>query len=220
MDFLQPYIYVIVLSFLISLNVYLKRSSSYYYLKYFAPFLFVTACVETYAAYLRSQNKHNTQIYNIFSLIEFAFYFSILALVTKDKLWKKVILISIPVYLILALINIFFIVEKDHLHTLTYCLGSVMIAVYCIHYFMELFRQAEWGRLTNNPAFWICSGLLFFYCCGFFYFGLMNYWIQNPKLFFLLNYYLLITNTLNIALYTLFSIAFLCSRARKYTLSP
>ena len=218
MSFFQPYIYAIILSFLVSLVVYFKPSP--YYLRFFPPFLFITAGVESYAAYLQSVGKHNITIYNFFTVFEFAFYLLVIALITGDKQWKKIIFISIPVYVIIACGNIFFVIEKNSLHSITYCLGCLLIVIFCIHYFLELFRLPKWSKLSNNPAVWICSGLLFFYCCGFPFFGLMNYWGQTPGGYvFLVKYYLPISNILNVALYTLFAIAFLCNRTRKYTLS-
>ena len=131
---------------------------------------------------------------------------------------KKIIRITILFYAITATTNIVFIQKMKTFHTVTYSLGCLLIVVFCIYYFLELFRLPKSVKLKNNPAFWICTGLLFFYCCGFPLYGLMNYWIGISKL--ILQNFSNIVTILNIFLYTLFAIAFLCIKTRKYTLSP
>ena len=122
-------------------------------------------------------------------------------------------------YLIVAVINISFIQKMKSFHSVTYALVCLLIVAFCIYYFYELFKRPKSVKLKNNPAFWICSGLLFFYCCGFPLFGLANY-LSNISPLIIKNFYSIVI-ILNIFLYSLFTIAFLCRiKTRKYTLSP
>jgi hypothetical protein len=211
--------YVIAISFIISLTVYFRPVKGYAYLKYFSPFLLLTLAVELYAHYVASQGQHNTWLYNFFSVVEFCFYLWILSIIVIKNKWRKSIRVSIPAYLVISLANILFVQGITTFHSITYCLGCLLIVVYCIYYFSELFRTAKWDKLSANPAFWICSGLLFFYCCGFPFFGLLNYWTKVEGLQFLVKNFITVNTVLNVFLYSLFSIAFLCNRTRKYTLS-
>ena len=86
---------------------------------------------------------------------------------------KKVIRIIMILYALIAIINIIFIQKMKAFHTVTYAFGCLLIVAVCIYYFFELFKIPKSVKLKNNPAFWICSGLLFFYCCGFPLFGLI-----------------------------------------------
>jgi tellurite resistance protein TehA-like permease len=131
---------------------------------------------------------------------------------------KGIIRVTVVLYALAAVSNILFIQKMKTFHTVTYSLGCLLIVLFCIYYFFELFRLPKSVKLKHNPAFWICTGLLFFYCCGFPLYGLINYWSDISKLI-LKNFDKIIT-ILNIFLYTLFTIAFLCIRTRKYTLSP
>lgn len=121
-------------------------------------------------------------------------------------------------YLVVAIVNILFIQKIKTFHTTTYAFGCLLVVSFSIYYFLELFRIPRSGKLQYNPAFWICTGLLFFYCCGFPLYGLVNLWKSSWKL--MVNNFTLITEILNIFLYSLFTIAFICARTRKYTLSP
>jgi hypothetical protein len=61
---------------------------------------------------------------------------------------------------------------------------------------------------VKEPAFWICSGLLFFYTCSFPLFGLWNHLHGLPRI--ILRNLAAVMQFLNVLLYSLFSIAFLC----------
>jgi hypothetical protein len=91
---------------------------------------------------------------------------------------------------------------------MTYALGCLLIAVICIYYFFELFQMSHSINLIRQPAFWICSGLLFFYCCSFPLYGLLNFLKKVPD--FIRESIGVIILLLNVFLYSSFTIAFLC----------
>lgn len=217
MPFFPLYLYFIAAGWLVSLSIFYKSKNSPFYLKIFSAFLFLTLLEEVLALYLNSIGKTNIPLYNFFTAFEFCFYLWIINLVINSSRVKTIIKITIVLYAFLATVNILFIQKIKTFHTVTYSLGCLLIVIFCIYYFLELFRLPKSTSLTTNPAFWICSGLLFFYCCGFPLYGLINYWSNISKL--VVTNFDRIFTILNIFLYTLFTIAFLCVRARKYTLS-
>ncbi len=164
-----------------------------------------------------SSQKNNLVLYNFFTTFEFCFYLWLLSRIVEGITIKKVIKTSIIIYALLAIINILFIQKMQTFHTVTYSLGCLLIVIFCIYYFFELFKIPKSLNLINNPAFWICSGLLFFYCCGFPLYGLINSWQDISRL--VVDNFNEIVTILNIFLYSLFTIAFLCIRTRKYTSS-
>ncbi len=222
LSFLPIYFYFILISFLASIAVYFTFEKSHGYLKLFPPFLFSTLIVETVATYLGYTGRPNIWIYDFFSVIEFCFYLWIISLFITNNIVKKIMRTSIAVYAVVAninVINIIFIQKLNLFHAVTYALGCLLIVAACVYYFFELFKFTKSVNLLNIPAFWICSGLLFFYCCGFPLYGFINYLSGISKL--LVNNFSNIFTILNIFLYTLFTIAFLCRlKVRKYTLSP
>jgi len=217
MSFLPLYVYFIVISFLSSLSVYSTSKTSYSYLKLFPPFLLATIIIESVASYLAAIRKPNAAVYNFFTVFEFCFYLYVISLIVSVKQMKKAIIITMILYGLIAITNIIFIQKLETFHTVTYAFGCLLIVAACIYYFFELFKIPRSVDLKNNPAFWICSGLLFFYCCGFPLFGLTNFLSGISKLI-IRNFYSIIV-ILNIFLYSLFTIAFLCRlKIRKYTL--
>ena len=217
MPFIPVYIYFVAFSFLVSISVYHELKPSFYYLKLFPPFLFFTLAEEIAGSYLWSIGHNNLILYNFFSTFEFCFYLWIIGLIIYSKRMKIIIRISILLYFLSATINILFIQKITSFHTVTYSIGCLLIVFFCIYYFLELFRLPKSISLINNPAFWICSGLLFFYCCGFPLYGFINY-LENISILLIRNFDRIFT-ILNIFLYSLFTIAFLCFRTGKYTLS-
>lgn len=218
MAFFNPYTMALTLSLIVSLSVFFKLNPEDSYLKLFPPYLLLTLLIELLGYYLRSRGQSNVLLYNFFSLFEFCFYLVIISLVIRSASVKRTIMIVIALYTLTATINILFIQKIKVFHTMTYALGCLIVVTFCVYFFLELFRQPKSVRLANNPAFWICSGLLFFYCCGFPLYALINYWGGISKLVF--RNFVQIVTLLNVFLYSLFTIAFLCIRTRKYTLSP
>lgn len=215
MSILPLYVYFIAVSFLASI-VSLTIKKSPLYLKLFPAFLLATLVVEVVGAYLPSIDKPNVWLYNFFTVIEFAFYLFIISLIIASRAWKKFIRILLISYVIIAISNIIFIQKMTVFHTVTYALGCLLIVFVCIYYFLELFRNPKSVKLASNPAFWICSGLLFFYCCGFPLYGLTNF-ISGISTLIIKNFFAIII-ILNVFLYSLFTIAFLCRlKIRKYT---
>jgi len=218
MSFLPLYVYFIFFCFLASLSVYFFSKSSFFYLKLFPPFLLATFVAETFGSYLSALKKPNVAIYNFFTVFEFCFYLYIISLIISNKKMKKTLLVTIAVYSTTAVMNIVFFQGMNAFHTVTYAFGCLIIVGACMYYFFELFRFPNSVDLKTNPAFWICSGLLFFYCCGFPLFGFTNL-ISGISRLIIRNLYSIIV-ILNIFLYSLFTIGFLCRlKVRKYILS-
>jgi hypothetical protein len=214
MGFLPVYFYFIVLSFIVSLLVY--SGNRYRYIKLFPPFLFVTMTAEFIGSYLFSLGKNNLYIYNFFSVLEFCFYLYVISLLIINQRIKKIIRLTSIFYAIISIVNIVFIQGMDTVHTITYSIGCLIIVMASIYYFYELFRMPKSVRLSRNPAFWICSGLLFFYICGFPLFAFINFW---SRFRWVVNSFDSIMMILNIFLYSLFTIGLLCSKPPKFTSS-
>jgi hypothetical protein len=212
------FIYFIGVSFLASLTVYFFNKPAPLYLKLFPPFLLISIAVELAGMYYSDIGQANTLQYNFFSVFEFCFYLFVLSQVISKGKVKRTVWVTMGLYALAATINILFIQGKYVFHTNTYAVGCLLIVAFCIYYFLELFRLPKSVKLQKNPAFWICSGLLFYFCCGFPLFGLINYLVTVSEL--LKNNFFTIVTILNIFLYSLFTIGFLCRiETRKYTSS-
>ena len=208
------YIYFIAISLLVSVVYNVQHRADAFYLKIFPFYLTVTFITELVSSYMWSHNMNNNALYNYFGLFAFMFYFLMLHGIIKGRKAKNVIKVIAITYPKLFIVNLLFL-QRTGFASITYALGCLLVAAICIYYFYELFQQPNSVDLTREPAFWFCVGLLFFYCCTFPYFGLANLMNDFPKI--IIDNILVLLNLMNVLLYSLFTIAFLCRiRIRKF----
>lgn len=209
------YFYFIGLSFLASLSMAFRRDAPPY-LRFFSLFLLATGIVELTASYLFVHRRNNIVMYNLFSVVEFLFYFFVLYQAIHNRKAKRIVFHISWIYLLLCSINMAFVQKIIAFHSMTYALGCLLIAAVSIYYFLELFQLEHSVNLAREPAFWICSGLLFYYACSFPIIAFSNFLNNLPGV--ILRNLATIVNLLNVFLYSAFTVAFLCTiRVRKST---
>jgi len=198
------------------LSLLFKVRPEHKYLRVFPPYLLVTLFIELYGTYLFQKFENNVPLYNNFSAFEIFFYLLFLSVIIKGNVTKKAIWIIAPCFLAVALVYINYFLDPARFHSVTFSIGCILIVFFGIRYFFELFRMEKSEGLFTNPAFWIVTGLLFFYSSGFPVYGLVDLWANISP--FLRNNFTRIISLMNIFLYGLFTIGFICIRTRKYTL--
>jgi len=207
------YIYLIGLSFLASLVSIFKQPTDIFYLKVFPLYLGITFVIESVGIYRWLNFLSTATLYTFFGVFEFLFYFFVLSQVLQGKMARRIVTIVLASYPVLFFSNILFF-QTNGFHSITYSIGCLIVVTMCIYYFFELFQAPHSTLLVNEPAFWICTGLLFFYCCTFPYFALSNFQINFPTV--IVDNISTLLNLMNCLLYSLFTIAFLCRiRIRK-----
>jgi len=214
---MSPLIYIvfIAISLIASITVYFQSGMSIY-LRVFPIFLLCTLVVELVAYHLGSNGISPITLYNFFTPVEFLFYMFVLRAVILNKRMKLIIFHTAWVYLLLVSMYFIFIQRISVFSSTTYAFGSLLITIICIYYFYELFQSSKAVSLVQQPVFWICAGLLFFYCCSFPIFGLLNFINRSPNI--IKKNIGVILLLLNVFLYSSFTIAFLCRiRARNST---
>ena len=212
---IQLGVYVIALSFLFSLLYFLKHPR-HNKLAFFSLFLLATLLIELTANYLSAKNLSNLPLYNVFTVIEFIFYIFTIRQFIRRPLAKKIFIVLMVAYGLAAGTNIFLIQGIQVFHTVTYAAGCLLVVLCCAYYFVEILFRPTPVTLVRMPDFWICSGLLFYYAVSFPIYGFVNFVNSLPHA--LLKNFNLFIQILNIILYTMFSIAFLCRF--KVTKSP
>lgn len=149
-----------IIAFLASLINYFWGDSEKY-LRFFSLFLLVTVLIELIASWLVTVGKENAGLYNVFSIFNFCFYFFILRAIIQKKFVKKTILCVLVIFPILSTWNILFVQKINVFNSMTFSIGSLLVVAMCVYYYVELFRLPYAVNLLREPAFWICSGLLF-----------------------------------------------------------
>jgi len=203
---LYCYYTALVASFLASCSLY-KQKNVGPWLKLFCPFLSLTILVEGYGLYLSMNNITNIWVYNIFCAIEYCFYLYVISCIIHNSKMRSITRYAFALYAPIAIIDVL-LTPKTSFASLEFSLGSVMIIVCCVYYFFELFRYPKPVNLAREPSFWICLGLLIFYCGNLPYIGLMMFFAAVSQR--IINALALLLIIVNIVMYTLFIIAFIC----------
>lgn len=217
MPIFPTYVYFLAASFIICTLAVLTGKYPERHFRLFSPFLLATLSAEVYGNLLDLRGEHNIWIYRYFTTVEFCFYFYVVGVMISNPIARRVVHIGGALYTLASLIYIVFFVKPLEFHTVPYSLGCLLVVMATVYYFLELFRKPKTLNLLRSPEFWICTGLLFFYCSSFPLYSLLNYWADISPL--IIENFGSIMSILNVFLYSLFTIAFLCrTTSRKYTL--
>lgn len=182
------------------------------WLQLFLYFLIVSFIVDLGATYYsQSFKKSNHFIINFFLPVNFCFYFFIFYKTFETKKLRKIVLVSVVLYLGLFLVDILFINGIFFYNTYSYCGGSILVVFCCLLYFMWLFSSDKLLNYFKIPMFWIATGLLFFYAGNLVQYSLVRYIIEHD----LVTIYYTITIILSCILFGAFSIGFLCNQSWK-----
>lgn len=208
MPFDEIYILFILIAALATCTFYFQKKISFF-LYLLSPFLLITFLMEVGGVWLGYHGKSNVWLYNTFVIISSVFYLLLVRNVIISRKVRMFLLYAAILFPVFVMINIFFLQPaKDQFVSISLALGSLLIVFATIVYFYELFTTDKYINLAKDPFFWICSGLLFFYSCGFPLFALNNFLYSSSNIF--IKNYSSIISLLNILLYSSFIIASLC----------
>lgn len=206
------YLYFELICLLASLTLYLRKEIPLY-LKVFPVLLAITLTVEIIGWRMSKNGDDATMLFYLFSVFEFVFYFFILYHIIRTRKARRVVIYLMAIYPVLALFNIYF-VQVNSIPSISYSVGCLLVVGICIYYFYELFHLPSSVNLIREPAFWFCTGLLFYYICSFPLFGLSSLLLTASSI--ILQNISTILMMMNALLYTLFTVGFLCGlRIRK-----
>ena len=214
------HIYIQAISLLIAIFLYRRIKSTS--LVYFIPFLSITVLVEIIGYWCIVKGIKNYWIYNIFTTLEFCFYSYIFYQNLRKKLFKQIVAWFVPLYTIAVAANLIFLQGTQSFHTYTVLLGSFFIVVFCCFFFFETIQPETISlKLSQQPFFWVCTGLLVYYLGSVIINALFEYLRSNDLQQEGKKIYGTINRSLILILYTSFSVSFfLCRNNRKTYSSP
>ncbi|MDP1763199.1 MAG: hypothetical protein Q8L07_04865 [Sediminibacterium sp.] len=200
---------ILIITFCISLlTVYRKNNQNEKYLRSFPLFLLLTIIVEITGTWISYNHLNNTLLFNLYSVMEFAFFIYFFQKIITDPPIKKWITRLLYILPLICLTNICFLQGPQVFHTYSYTVGCLTIDTLGILYFFQLFKSHEKINLLRTPAFWIITGLVFFFTSSMSFLGIINYVATLPRAITvdLVKLFIFV----NSLLYILFIIAFVC----------
>jgi hypothetical protein len=160
--------------------------------------------------------EKNAWIYNIYIKVKFLFYpyyfsFFIVNKKTKNFLFFSILLFFISSVINLVFSNLFFTTVPSY----TYIVGSLLLMVSVMFYFLEVLKSDEILNFHKTLVFYVSIGTLIFHLCVTPLIIYSKYYknIKSPEF---VQVYRIILTAANIFMYTCYTIGFVvCSRKNK-----
>jgi hypothetical protein len=215
LNFEYVYLIFVFLSALASIKSFRLKWS--YPLRMFSTLLFITFFVEVFAItwewVLYKYNwwnlpKSNLWIYNAFTIIRYLILMLFFYRLIYFPIIKKMIFwLSIPL-MIFFIINYSVIQKPFAVNSYTLILTNIVIICTVLFFFKQLLDDKKIIPLTSSTEVWIAVGILLYYSGSLPLFISFNRLINSNLE--LLSAFLLINDSLNLIMYSLFFIAYLC----------
>lgn len=116
--------------------------------------------------------NHNNQSYSqvmfsIFTLVEYSFFTSAIYLAIKKKLFKRIVLCGVPVFLTAYILSFVFF-AKDTADSVSITVEYSLVIVSALLYFFEEINQPNTTFIYSSFQFWAIVGILIYSTGTFF----------------------------------------------------
>jgi len=121
---------------------------------------------------------------HFFTLIELCIFSDFFRKLIKSAFRGKIIKILTGLFVLFFILTIIkepLIFRDISYRTLniTYTIEAIILLIFCLLYYFELFKSPPVLVLLNEPSFWVSTGLFFFLSCTLPYSLLENYLVKN-----------------------------------------
>ena len=211
------FFFVQIAALLVCIAFFKKMPHPY---QYFAPFLVLISIYELGNILGWFKIDHNSiWSFNIYASAEFIYYSLLLHSLLTNPRDKSILFTAlITTLLITGIYNVLF-TDFNSFNRYSYILQSFIIITACCRYFYyQINKAGEVTPITRQPAFWLNTGLLFYYLGSFLFFASYPF-ISNLGSTKFLILYRIVINVSNITLYSCLIKLFLCFRQTKTSLA-
>jgi hypothetical protein len=138
------------------------------FLKYFLIMLWVVVIMETIIWVLKRNGiiLQNNFLYNVFTSLQYAFYFLLYYNTLRTATYKKWILGFLISFVFAVVINFVWIQPLTitaAFHSITFSLGAILLIITIGLFLIEILNTEKVLYFTKYLMFWISMGLLIFY---------------------------------------------------------
>ena len=203
--------YVELISAIIGTIYFYKYKHSF--LKYFLIILWYTAINEFTCYFLKKYGivTNNLIIYNIFHLINFSFLFLLFNRFLKLEKHKHLTRVFLIIYVASFFLNMIIENYLENVQTIPFFIASVLLIVSIVFYFSKLLKSNEVLAVRTNILFWISVGYLLYLSGNLPVRVIRNYYVEEVKLEYILEFSSILSIILNIC----FIIGFICGKKDK-----
>lgn len=212
MPFLKIIYYGLLALCLITLFFKYKRIGKTHF--WFLPLIILAIITQVVGDILEHKNIKHYFVFHIYQPIEFLLLSIYYSRLFRNIILKKTVLFTMVPFLGFHLV--YYWSRFNNLDFTDFTIQAIIIFSWCMIYFIQLLRGEHNSILSKDADFWINSANILFYTGCVLVMGIAKFFLANDpelrsKLF-------QINNFLNIQLYLLYCIAFLClGRLKKYS---
>lgn len=140
--------------------------------------------------------KYNSIIYNIYGIISFVLLLNIYRRSLFKEKFKKYVSIFTVTYVLIFVINAFFVDSMKQILTVSYIYGSIVLIISILFYLIEILNSERILLVSKDILFWISVGLFLFQIGIIPYMVIREYYIEfvdmesNLLLYYILIYIL------------------------------
>jgi hypothetical protein len=209
-NYFNPTVIAEWITFIAALFLLNKKTANW---RYFIILLFLTLCVETLGWYMIVKLKKfdNALPFNILMLVSTIFFAWFLKSAISSIRIKSWINIVMALFLLLWLINLFFIQGFWRYNSFSEAVGDIILSILCCYFLFSLVKDINHINLLQLDYFWLANGILF-YSLGSALLYQFSDILNNYRKQTNINIGNYINYALNIVLYTSLIIAFTCRR--------
>lgn len=172
----------------------------------------VTWVVDVAGTLLRNA-INNHPLYHAFQPVEYGLFAMYFFYTLRQPVVRELIQFSIALMVVFSIVNALFYQSIWSQNSYSFMLEAALLLVWSVLYFFQLYTKFTPQKLWELPEFWVSTGILFFYAGSFFQMGIHRYIIQVDKE--LAKQLFVINHLLNIFLYSLITVGFLCKASQK-----
>jgi hypothetical protein len=159
---------LILISFILALMAFLKGHKHFLQLTIL---LGITSVEELISLYLIAKEIDFTWLYHVYNIIEYSLLCLFFLHYIKNKVIKKLISVSIPVFICISVSISFFTYKFEGFPGLNINIEGLLLSVVCVYMLLNI-EVEDNQSIFKKHIFWICSGIFVFFGSTFFYNGI------------------------------------------------
>jgi hypothetical protein len=101
----------------------------------------------------------------VFTVLEYLIFSILLSKFIKLPIIKKYLRLSSIPFAVLGIISWHFISLSTNALSFITAAESILLIPFCLYYFYELLNIPPFLKITDEPSFWITTGILFLFIC-------------------------------------------------------
>lgn len=147
--------------------------------KYLCILIFSLAIFEFVGEIASNYLGTNLFLFHLYTYVEFGIIAFIFYNLSKEVVWKRIILIFAIIFALFSIINLTFIETLLQFNSNQRYLEGIMILIFCVGYYTKLLRKAENIYLEKHPFFWLTSGYFIYFAGTLFLFLFSRELMEN-----------------------------------------